>query len=338
MSTIKKSTAQKYISDLQKNYQKELGQAALDYLKTGLSLFHQYRRMSDYTSPQAALGNLAIATELMLKTFIASKSLALLFKGFPLELRVLWLCPDHLPESFSWRPFDIDVRSARTDAIELGECISVFFLFFPELKQSLEGHFKLLTAYRNASVHLILPSFHRYELQRTAYVALQVHDSIQKTKTLGPVGHHHSNEDKRFLATFKEEQIKSVKQRIDDAKTKSKRLTGRESEDILSQVDYWENYVIRCPICGNNSLLAGDTESRTLADGGEGLDFSPYSFICDACGLELNDTNEMTLAGIPTYIDRSDEYEEYLRDQAQITLYDEFNDRFRKPGSSSQNA
>ena len=78
---MNKPNLQEYVTTLQTDFKKQLGQAALDYLRAGLSLFHQYRKESDYVIPQAALGNISIAVELMLKAFIASKNLLLLFNN-----------------------------------------------------------------------------------------------------------------------------------------------------------------------------------------------------------------------------------------------------------------
>jgi hypothetical protein len=65
--------------------------------------------------------------------------------------------------------------------------------------------------------------------------------------------------------------------------------------------------VIKCPVCRNDALVNGYTESIIGRKGEEILLFYAYFFICDACGLELNDDEELKFVGIPTTIDRSDE-------------------------------
>jgi hypothetical protein len=308
---------QEYTAKLQQNYQKQFGQAALNYLSAGLRLFHQYRKKSSVVNPQAALGNLSIAVELMLKAFIASKNLILLFKGLPLEAKIMLTCPDSLPVDFKWRPFDIEMRSAKHKTIELGECIATFFIFFPQHKQSLHTHLKILSTYRNASVHHILPTFHKYELERAAFVALQIHDIVQYDKTLSIIGHVTTDDDDdEFLATFRESKLERVSKKIEEAKEHSKRIAAEDDDTLYLEVD-WDIYIIRCPVCRSNALVFGYIESRTGRHGGEYLDFFTYGFLCDACGLELDDSEELKLAGVPTLIDRSDEFSTYVSDLAQ---------------------
>lgn len=304
-----------WVLEIQSSYQSQLSEASLDYLTTGLALFHKHRKAADCTNPQAALGNLAISVELMLKAFIASKHITLLFKSLPLEARVLMTCPESLPVDFNWHPFDIDIRSASAQykTIELDECISLFFIFFPDLKQSLQSHLRLLSIYRNTSIHLLLPSFHKYELDRVAYVALRVYDTLEAAKGLR-FHYVHSEEDKGFLTTFQEERVERVNREIKSAKDRSKRLTGRKSHILLTEVD-WESFVISCPVCGNDAFLDGDTELKYRSpDGEEILEFLPSSFCCNECGLTLDDFDELQLAGIPTRFDRSDEMDEYVRE------------------------
>jgi hypothetical protein len=155
-------TTKDHILRLQNEHRRQLMEAAIDYLRTGLNLFHEYRKKEKATSehfpppvigrehnnPQAALGNLAISVELMLKAIIAGKHLLLLFeKSLPLEYRVLLTSPDDLPPDFNWRAFDMDLRSANYRAIEFDECVSTFYVLFPSLKQSLQPHLRLLSTF-----------------------------------------------------------------------------------------------------------------------------------------------------------------------------------------------
>jgi rubredoxin len=171
---------------------------------------------------------------------------------------------------------------------------------------------KMRSLRQAASIHLLLPSFHKYELDRVAYVALRVHDALEAAKALR-FHYVHSEEDKGFLTTFQEERVERVNKEIDSAKDRSKRLTGRKSHILLTEVD-WESFVISCPVCGNDAFLDGDTELKYCSpDGEEILEFLPSSFCCNECGLTLNDFDELQLAGIPTRFDRSDEMDEYVR-------------------------
>ena len=76
-----------HILKLRDEHQRQLMEAAIDYLRTGLDLFHRYRKKAtsehfppplvgrEYNNPQAALGNLAVSVELMLKAIITGKHL-----------------------------------------------------------------------------------------------------------------------------------------------------------------------------------------------------------------------------------------------------------------------
>ncbi len=316
-----------YVSDLQASYCRHLTQAGFAYLKNGLVLFHEYRRMREYVSPQAAIGNLGIAVELMLKAFIAGKDLSLLFKGLPLEVRVLFACPDSLPSRFNWRALDIDLRSAHHRMIEFNDCLSVFYLFFPEMKSRLQSHLKFLASSRNACVHAFLPSFERYEAERTAYVALQVHQTLNNAKAFeypGFLSRVVTDEDARFLEAVQGERLERVQKAVAEARERGKKLTGQPSI-VLSISDEWNQEIVSCPICGSDAILGGFTDLLNTEPEQNGdmpdafLQFYPESFLCDECGLTLDDCEELLLAGIPIdsdEFDRTDRMGEYYAEIA----------------------
>jgi len=305
-----------YLAEVQKNYQHQLGQAALGYLKAGLELFHHYYRYpDDNTNPQVALGNLAISTELVLKTFIAGKHLTLLFKNLPLEVRVFLTSHENLPNDFSLQAFDVDLKSAKYNSVEFDECVAVFYLFFQDSKQSLQPHLRFLASARNASVHSVLPTFHRYELERAAYVSLRVYDTLESAGAIGGIHYAHSPEDNKFLATFKEERLERVRKQIEAAKEHSKKLNNR-SKPLPNTLGHWENLVMTCPICGSDAIMYGDSEIGRGHNGAEVLEFRPYNYHCGGCKLTLTDLEELQLAGIPMRVERSeDKIEDFYWDR-----------------------
>src|SRR3989339_1363431 len=129
----------KYADSITQYLQNELKNSAVSYLKAGLEIFHKTNKAGSWSS-QPALGNLGIAVELMLKAFIVKNNPLLLFKGLPIELQVLFTCPDSLPRDFNWRLFDIDLRSFKYETKELNECISAFYVLLPEHKQELNPY------------------------------------------------------------------------------------------------------------------------------------------------------------------------------------------------------
>jgi len=293
---------QNHILKLQNEYQRQLREASIDYLRAGLDLFHKYRRKasidysppvvlsSEYNNPQAALGNLGISVELMLKAIIVGKHLLLLFKDFPadlLKLRVSLISPDDLPTDFEWRFVDIELRSvdSKIKTINFGECISIFCILFPNSRQLLESHLNFLSLFRNASVHSVLPNLNRSEVERAAYVAIHVHEVLTNTLDtsglgfLSYTGYVLSDEDKEFIATFQGERLNRVKGKIDEAKKAAMKLAGQR---VTRVADDWEHYVIRCCICDNDIVLEGYTEAREIWYGEDDyemeLGFFPSSY------------------------------------------------------------
>src|SRR5205085_5641309 len=97
---------------LARTYEQSLARAALDYLETGLSVFYSPGDETVFGSPQVALANLAISVELMLKAFVCSRNLVLLFKGLSIETRLLLVCSETLPSAFRWRAAEMELKQA----------------------------------------------------------------------------------------------------------------------------------------------------------------------------------------------------------------------------------
>lgn len=328
---------EKYVSELKRNYAEQLAQAAFDYLHIGLSIFYDHIYRSEYVNPQVALGNLAIAVELMLKAFIARKSLLLLFKGLPLETRALLTSSKSLPTNFKWRVSDIELKSATDKIIDLGECVALLFIFFPDLKQPLKSHLDLLVSARNASVHSILPSFQKYELERAAYVALKLFNALNAASAL-PVGFQRDDEDdEKFLTSFQESRLERVQEKMKQSKENAKRLPSERvsvpMDSLIAQdpFDYWARFIIRCPICSNDAVLEGYTDTVTTEADENGpeetlLGFFPDRFHCDFCKLNLEDYDELQLAGIKSMYEKDDDVEVFKNDMkrlAEIEGWDE---------------
>lgn len=304
----------KYVDSITHYLQEEFKKSAISYLKVGLEVFHKTNRSTSLIS-QPALGNLGIAVELMLKAFIVKNNPLLLFKGLPIELQVLFVCPDSLSKDFNWRPYDIDLRSFKYETKELNECISLFYVLLPEHKQELNPHMVLLSRYRNVSVHSALPSFQSYEVPKVAFLALRLLSILQSQKAIAEYAHIITKDDKQFLSTFKLERIDRVKKKIEDAKKKSKHIaTGK----VSLSADVWENYVTKCPICESDGILSGFTDMR--AEGSEEypdvwLEFFADGFTCEECGLQLDDTEELKLAGVELVYERPNDLDAWYKEQ-----------------------
>lgn len=300
---------EKYYDSITLTLYTDLQNSASGYLRAGMEMFYKLRTPS-WQSIQPAVGNLGIAIELILKAFIIKKNPILVFEGLPIELQALFACPEALPKDFNWRAFDVDLRSSKYKTKELDSCISLFNMFKPEYRQELSAHFQLLSRCRNTSVHFVLPSFQKYELERIAYLALRLADITGVPRSL-------TKDDKKFLLDFKAERIERVKKKIEEAKEKAKHIS---SVDTSLSIGGWEEHVTQCPVCSSDGILSGTTDIGFDAPFEQGeepeprLDFFADNFICQQCGLELDDSEELRLAGMDLVYDRSSDLEEWHRD------------------------
>ncbi len=306
----------KYSDSIREHINTELSKSAMSYLREGLDMFHRVRQYS-LSSIQPSAGNLGISIELMLKALLAKHNPLFVFKALPTELQLMFVCPESLPKEFNWRIFDIELRSFKYEMKELDECIPIFYVVFPEHKQELSAHFKLLARIRNASVHSILPSFQKYDLERLAYLALKLFAIAESTGALITFALAYiTKEDKAFLSVFDKERIERVKSKVEEAKKKSKDIAGGKA---LLSIDGWESHVTDCPICGSEGVLSGSCDAEYDSQVGEDtpdeiLIFSADYFICEDCGLRLDDAKELELAGMDTIYDISHKLDSWHKD------------------------
>jgi hypothetical protein len=292
---------------IQDKIHREIAKSGLGYLKVGLELLHKGRKSgSDVIEP--AIGNLAIAIELMIKSFLAKNNLILLFKDLPLELKILLTCSENIPiDSLNIRHIETELCSFKYNTFELDELIASFYVLFPEHKQALKPYFKLLSRCRNASIHLSLPSFQRYELERTGYLALRVFQILTEKKLLPRYLFHLTKEDTQFLSEYSEERVERVRKKIEEAREKAKKI---EEKDIQISGEGWEVYETRCPVCGCGGMLTGETQVEVEfdADGipNPYLVFSASTFECAGCNVNLDDVEELQLAGMEISYQRPD--------------------------------
>jgi len=291
---------EKTIKKIQEDLKYGLATAARGYLKIGLD--HYHKKLGYYeVFPQVLIGNLAISVELMLKAFIASQKIDLLFKDLPLGLKAMLSAPSLFTVK-DIRPLEIELRSSKYKTLELNECISLFYIFFPEQKQNLGAHFRFLTSCRNTSLHSILPKFQKYELDRTVYLSLNLFQILEKKNTFDLKKYVLTPEDKKFLTKFDSDRVERVEKAIASAREKAKKIN---EPDIIS-VSEWDVIDTTCPVCESTGLLFGDTvEGYNDPESGPMLLFIPDSFECKACGLKLSDALELELAGMAKSYDRS---------------------------------
>ena len=312
------------MKEIQKEITNNLVWAAGGYARAGMGLMLGATELG--RNAQAAIGNLAIATELLLKAFIAKQDLSLLFKGLPMELRCALAAPETLPESFRLLPYEIDLKSSVYKSLELDEAIAMFCFFFPDFKKRYGSHLRFLARHRNTCVHAVHPDCREYEVERTAFLLLtlikHIESEVADLVRYSNWGDKEKNET--FLTRFDEARLNRVHRKVESAREKAKSL----SEKVSLEPEEWDWYPIECPVCGSDGILSGETQAEPDYDedgiGGFSLGFIGETFECEQCGLELEDYDEMQIAGVdPDDIDRSDESEQWIEDN-----YQDYDDRW----------
>ena len=311
---------------IQKEITKSLVRAAAGYARAGLVLTHHASGLS--RNPQVAIGNLGIATELLLKALISKRSLLLLFKGLPLDLHCALAAPDAMPASFRTAPFEMELRTSAYKSLGLDEAIATFSVFSPDFKKRFGSHLRFLSRHRNICVHAVHPDFRDYEVDRTAFLFLSLVEFLRKEEPdlVKTIFLGEDDKNKEFLAKFDEERLIRVHKKIEAAGEEAKKITMKLSIDV----EEWDWYPIECPVCGSDGVLVGETTSEPDYDHdglcGFVLSFTGETFECEQCGLNLDDYEEILIAGINPDVDRSDESDQWEEAQ-QDDLYDEYYER-----------
>lgn len=286
--------------------------ASAGYAQAGMNLFRGAGGLQK--NAQASIGNLAIATEPLIKAFIAKQNLLLLFKDLPLELRCAIGAPEAMPKSFNSMPYKIDLKSSAYKSIDLNEAISTFCIFFPDFKKRFNSHLRFLSQHRNTCVHAVLPDCREYEVERTAFLFLSMvnHINLIDANFLRYRSFGDKNKNESFLSKFDEERLIKVHKKAEEAREKAKNITDK----VSLKPEEWNWYPVECPVCGSDGYVLGETEVEDEYDNdgipSSYLIFNAEAFECEQCGLKLEDYDEMQIAGVKTDdIDRSDEYDKW---------------------------
>lgn len=286
-------------------FQRDLSIAATSFVNEGLASFH---RSASQNTQQVALVNIAIGCELLIKAYLARKSVALIFSDLSPEDQVALQCPKELKKGQrSNSAVKLKFREMKTRQFD--DCLSMLYVFEPQLRERFGSGLKRISLMRNVGAHQVLSSHAVHEVDRSADVVLQLFEELKaEAKCWRP----QNKEDAAFLKRFSAERNAAVKKAIEDARKRFQAEAFLLSEFDKDDCD-WEEYGIECPVCGSTANLAGTTEyersGRDPED--EMLTFFASSFECDGCGLKLGDEEEMRLAGIDTGIDRNDDLDRW---------------------------
>lgn len=299
----------KEVEKLESQTSLDLRSSARSYYKIGIDAFHN-ASMKGWVDFQPAIGNLCISVELLLKSIIARKSLYMLYAGLPDEAKLLLCYPESLTKEHNSLSYINDLRYFSYKTIELDKASSLFFHFYPEVKQEYKGFLSSLSLIRNVSVHASVPDFQRYELESIAYHSTKLFQKISELSVFKYFSFTPEKKTASFLQLYEEEKVKKVKNALDTARKVVK--SGKLGETFYYSED-WTQMMQECPICGEGGLYTGETE-ETSGEDGISLTFLCESFLCEACGLKLDDFEELELAGMETSIDRDNDVEQWCQE------------------------
>lgn len=278
-----------------------LQNAAKEYFDVGISLYFE-RKKNSLKGFQPVLGNFAIACELLLKAFISEKIFFCLYSNLSKEAQAMILYPESMPSGTTPNKFIGDIRSFKENIIDINQAISYFYQLYPEIKQEYKPHLKLLSSIRNVAVHAAFPKFQKYHLERIAYITCKIflHAIEKKAFKLFHISNYEDIE--KIVSSYDDERVKKVHKAIEQANKKSKSIDFLLSSVLIE--NEMEMNVEICPVCENDAVCYGYTEEEYEegSEDEEGLSlwFFKDQFECESCGLMLDDSSELELAGINT--------------------------------------
>lgn len=297
---------------------RDLKSSAQSYYNIGIGVFNE-SRLKNWIAFQPAIGNLAISVELLIKAIVAQKAIMLLYSNLTDEAKLLLCYPESLSDQHNLESNLSDIKNFSFKAIELDKAVSLFYLFYPKLRHEYKHFFSSLATIRNVSVHASIPDFQRYELDRMAYFSTKLFTEASQLKILKFFHFQPHKKTENFMEYYKDEKIKKVKTALENARQIVKSGKLKEANYCLED---WQSMHVFCPICENTATYFGETE-EDQGDDGINLTFEAESFTCEACGLELEDFEELQLAGMETSIDREHDVDQWIEECVYRSDYDD---------------
>ena len=301
---------------LQSQITKKLASAGLDYLRIGLNRFHSVYEKSN-NNYQASIGNICIATELILKAIISHRSFILLFSNLPTEVKVKFT--DKRSGSFINLPpyHRFNIENFHTKTIKFDRAIGIFYHLHPSAKQEFRPFLKTAADIRNVSVHGAIPEFQIYNSEWIAYSAISLIKFLKDEDYHFLSSFQITKQDKTFHELFDRERNKRVQKLVKEAQQKAKNVSPAF---IDLPADVFDLHVIKCPICKSEAYLEGYTELES-DNAGNGdieiwLNFYAENFECEGCGLKLNGVEELELLDIDPIHEKTGSLDAWL-DEAQ---------------------
>ncbi|MCX6832528.1 MAG: hypothetical protein NT028_10450 [candidate division Zixibacteria bacterium] len=304
---------QKNLADVQNSLSVGLTHGGVDFIRTGLDLFH-LSRDPECGSHQVIMGNITIGIELLMKGFLARQNLLLVLENPSPETLAALAGGETISLNFNWRRFEMEFLTGRLKLLDFERTTKSFCLFYPEIRGYLERHAKRITVLRNLCVHSVMPFYDKYETEIASFVAITLVRTLKSSRSL-VFPFVESSADQEFMKEFQETRLTRVREAFDEAK---KRAHRPETVQISQGECDWERFPELCPVCDLPAWLIGVTEFAAYEDEDgitqPGLDFVARSFECQHCGLVLPDPVLLRLGGFLDHFDRSQDVDKWLAD------------------------
>ncbi len=292
--------------------ERHIGSVALDFLGEGLSLF-QKNILDGYLSYQVATANLGISIELMLKIYL--------------------LC-DGFNNIFEKR---FCLRECCND-IELRVLKKSMPIYHKEFFDRINHLLSTIPDIRNDSVHSILPSYHKYKMCMSAFLAIKLFYHLRNNfgDRLEEFRQYKFNDYiQTWFTNFNEEQLDNAIKTIQDSE---KNILKQNKDYSEAYIETWKHFQVECPINQHKvhkGTLYGETNVEIDHDDNgkpiPRLYFIADSFKCDICEHSIRNIDEMIeYYNLDIVYDRSNEYDKWLSEFGEgpfieaLTEYREF--------------
>ncbi len=260
------------------------------YLRLGLDYMHKHA-WARGSWIQPAVANMAVGTELMCKSFLASRNPLLIFGRIRPEIASALQHSGFGLHDVPYERIHTLMEAGGSRTIGLAECIGLLQAGYPEHMAKLGEWGRRLAGWRAVCVHFVLPDVETRAVQRVAYAALSLAAFLSEYRESPFLRFTPSEADREFLAKFRKEEAEDLDARIEAAKKRVKDMTG----SVMIGLGANDCKELTCKVCGNEGIAFGE---RCVEGGVEVLLLT--EFRCDECGLQLYDAEEMQQCGFET--------------------------------------
>lgn len=301
-------------NNFKRSFISELSWSAIEYFKIGIRFIDEREKYLSSTKYRVAIGNMSIAIELMLKSYLVEIHPLTILTGIPEELRLYLLNEENEIDGINFYKYiKIMNHKLNLKTIELQKVVSMFLKYESNVKQELNNYLRKMIKLRNESIHGTNIDVTRIEFEKIAYLTIKIFEKMSKHEYFKQ--HRKLIVNKKidsFIKQYDKNLIDNLDKKVEKAKTNTKGTAEKKIITILSSLS---EYVINCPICNNSAILGGYTDGEKKDEQypeETDLVFYAETFKCEFCGLSLDDYEELLLLDIDTVLDNNDSFGEWL--------------------------